>query len=148
MEQIPTLLVYEGELRDAVQKGCVLFFHGLGASKEVQLPDLEDLAKHGFLAVRIDNVGHGERRYPDFDARLSQANPDFNKEFLAIVSQTAREVPLLVDKLTHSGLVKNGVGALGISMGGYITYAAIINEPRLEVAATIVASPQWMLEAS
>lgn len=146
-KHIPALIVYEGRLEDAAQKGCILFFHGLGASKEVQLKDLESLANCGFLAVGVDNVGHGERKYPDFEQRLSQANPDFNKEFLNVVSRTAREVPLLVNELTRVGFVKDeGVGTLGISMGGYIAYSAILEEPRLKVAATIVASPEWMLE--
>ncbi len=53
--------VYEGSL-DAAERGCILFFHGLGASKDVQLPDLESLAARGFLVVGVGGVGHGERR--------------------------------------------------------------------------------------
>ena len=142
---VPLLAVYDRKLELAVDKGCILVFHGLGASKEVQLGDLEEVAERGFLVVGVDNVGHGDRRYPDFDERLSRDNPDYKREFTNAVAATAREVPPLVDALTKAGYIKQErVGALGISMGGFITYSAIPREPRLKVAATIVASPEWV----
>lgn len=124
-----------------------MFFHGLGASKDVQRPDLESLAAAEYLVVGVDSVGQGERRYPDFDNRLSKTNPDFTREFLTIVLETAKEVPFLVDALEQAGLVRNGrVGVAGISQGGFITYTAVTLEPRLKVAVSIVGSPRWALE--
>ena len=128
---VPVLLAFQGDPGTAAEKGCVLFFHGLGASKDVQRPDLESLAAAGYLVVGVDSVGHGERRYPDFDRRLSKTNPDFTREFLAVVIETAREVPFLVDALEQTGLIRNGhVGIAGISQGGFITYTAVTLEPR------------------
>lgn len=143
---VPVLTVFQGEPGRAAEKGCILFFHGLGASKDVQRPDLESLAAQGYLVVGIDSVGHGERRYPDFNERLSKANPDFTREFLTVVLETAKEVPFLLDELERAGLVRNGrVGVAGISQGGFITYTAVTLEPRLKVAAAIVGSPEWPL---
>lgn len=140
-------MAFQGDLSTAAEKGCILFFHGLGASKDVQRSDLESLAARGYLVVGVDSVGHGERRYPDFDGRLSKANPDFTREFLTIVLETAKEVPFLVNELERGGLVRNGrVGIAGISQGGFITYTAVTLEPRLRVAVSIVGSPQWTLE--
>lgn len=143
----PVLAVYEGRREDAAAKGCILFFHGLGASKDVQLSDLESLAKHGFMAVGVDNVGHGDRRYPDFDKRLSQDHSGYEKEFIHAVEATAREIPQLIEALAQVGYIRQErVGALGISMGGSITYAAILHEPRLKAAVTLVASPKWLVD--
>ena len=143
---VPVLMVFQGEPGRAAEKGCILFFHGLGASKDVQRPDL-DLAAQGYLVVGIDSVGHGERRYPNFDERLSKTNPDFAREFLSVVLETANEVPFLVDELEQAGLVRNGrVGVAGISQGGFVTYTAVTLEPRLKVAVSVVGSPEWPLE--
>lgn len=147
LNHTPVLAVYEGCREDAAAKGCILFFHGLGASKDVQLNDLENLAKHGFMAVGVDNVGHGDRRHPDFDKRLSQDNSSYEEEFLRAVEATAHEVPELVEALMQAGYIEQErVGALGISMGGFITYAAVLHEPRLKAAVTLVASPKWRLD--
>ncbi len=143
----PALLVYDGSPGEAARKGCILFFHGLSVSKEVNRQELEVLARHGFLAVGIDNVGHGERRYADFETRLARENPDFRRNFLSAVRDTAAEVPAILDALAAEGLLTAGkIGIVGISMGGYITYTAIPQEPRLQAAVAILGSPRWSLD--
>lgn len=113
----------------------------------MQLKELESLAGQGFLAVGVDNVGHGERRYPDFDRRLSQDNPDYNENFLRAVLETARETPRLLDALLEKGLAREDrIGALGISMGAFIAYTAVTLEPRLRVVVALVGSPEWPLD--
>jgi len=144
---VPALLVSQGDPDAAPERGCVLVLHGLGASKDVHLKELDSLAGRGFLAVGVDSVGHGERRHPDFEGRFSHDNPEFYKNFLQAVLETAREVPPLLDALTRAGFVKaDRVGILGISMGGFITYKAVTLEPRLGAAVAVVASPEWPLE--
>ena len=142
-------MAFRGDSHTAAEKGSILFFHGSGASKEVQRPDLESLAAQGYLVVGVDSIGHGERRYPDFDNRLSKANSYFMREFLTVVLETAREVPFLIDVLEQTGLVRNGrIGIAGISQGGFITYTAVTLEPLLKVAVSVsvVGSPRWTLE--
>lgn len=143
IKHIPTALVYKGHLQEASQKGCIFFFHGLRASKDVQSKELESLAEHGFLVVGVDNVGHGERLYPDFETRFAPDNPSqFETEFVEAVWGTAQDVTILIDELTQAELIHPGkIGAAGISMGGFIIYSAITLEPRINVAATIVAAP-------
>ena len=145
---VPTLVVCRGDAGAAAEKGCILVFHGLGAAKDVHLKELGSLAAQGFLAVGIDNVGHGERRHPDFDTRFAHDNPDVYQNFLQAVAETAAEVPSLVDALTESGFAQTKMGILGISMGGYITYKAVTLEPRLRAAVCLVASPEWSLNPS
>jgi pimeloyl-ACP methyl ester carboxylesterase len=136
--------MYQDSLTQAAEQGAILFFHGLSVSKEIQVKELTSLAEHGFLAIGLDNVGHGARRYADFDRRFSDNNPDLGANFLQAVLQTAQEVPLIIDALAAEKLTRpNKIGVAGISMGGYITYTAITLEPRLTVAASILGSPEW-----
>ena len=137
-------MLYDGSLAGAISKGCILYYHGLDSSKDAWLHDLEIIAERGFLTIGVDNVGHGERRYPDFNARLSQDSPLYWHEFITAVHATAGEVPILVDELMKTGLAAEGkLGILGVSMGGFITYSAILVEPRLTAAVTVVSSPEW-----
>ncbi len=147
LDKAPALFVCSDKLEIAAKKGTILFFHGLTGSKEAQVLALEDLASSGFLAVGIDAVGHGERRYADFDQRFSDENPDAYREFLNVVIATAQEVPLILDELSRMRLLnREKIGIAGISLGGHIAYAAIPLETRFKVAATILGSPQWKID--
>lgn len=138
----PALLVHSDSMESAAHHGAILFYHGLGAVKEGNLKEYESLARAGFLVAGIDNVGHGERRWPDFDARLS--GPGTETLFLDAVSESAAEAPAIVDALVADcGADPARLGIGGISMGGYITYAALLAEPRLAVATPILGSPEW-----
>ena len=142
---VPTVLLHTDDVETSARKGCVLCFHGLTSSKDDWLHELAKIARRGFLVVGVDNVGHGERRYADFDTRFNDAKPEFYSNFLDAVERTARDLPPLLDALTEAGLlVENRVGILGVSMGGYIAYRAVALEPRIRAVVTIVASPEWL----
>lgn len=117
----------------------VLVYHGLGASKEVQRKELDWLAGAGFLGIAVDAVGHGERRWPDFEERM---RADSANAFLEMVRRTVDEIPALVDHLSER-FGPSAFGITGISMGGFITYAAPLVEPRLRAAVSILGSPDW-----
>src|SRR5262249_45722553 len=88
----PALVACQGDPVHA--RGTILFYHGLGASKEANARELEGLAAAGFLAVGLDNVGHGERRYPDYEQRFGEGSGGrWPEEFLHAVEATAQEVP-------------------------------------------------------
>ena len=141
------MLMYRNNRKTAAGKGCILFYHGLGASKDSQLKELQDLADRGFLAVGIDNVGHGERRYPDFDERFSGDSADVERELQAAVLESAREIPVIIGRLRQKRLIVRGkIGVIGISMGGFIVYTAISLVPELRVAASILGSPEWRVD--
>ena len=94
----------------------------------------------------MDAVGHGARRYPDFDVRFSFASPERREEeFLTVVRESAREVPALLDALVEQGADPGRLGLCGISMGGFVTYSAVLRERRLAAAAPLLASPEWNL---
>ncbi|MFL5344767.1 MAG: alpha/beta hydrolase family protein [Hyalangium sp.] len=139
----PALTVHQGSREEALERGTVLFFHGLNGSKEVHERELNLFAEHGLFAVGVDAVGHGERRYPDFSIRFADDNPRVDEEFAGVVQATAREVPALLDALVQEhGATPRRMGIGGASMGGFITYAALAEERRLRVAVPLIASPE------
>jgi alpha-beta hydrolase superfamily lysophospholipase len=129
----------------------MLFYHGFTCTKETHEEEINSLVRAGFLVVSLDNVGHGERRYPKFTEMFSNkrwaTEPEAGEaDFLQMVRETAQEVPMIIDKLLECGWARHDrLGIAGISMGGMISYAAIVTEPRLRVATPIIGSPTWKL---
>jgi uncharacterized protein len=127
----------------------VLWFHGFTAGKATHRPELATLAEAGFLAVGVDAAGHGERRLPDFEERFAGTKDEDDREFYALVAETAAEVPGIVDLLCGEGLADEGrIGVAGVSMGGMITYGAVAVDPRIRAAVALLASQEWPHPAS
>lgn len=126
--------------------GTVLVYHGLGASKEVQTKEAEWLSSAGFLAVVVDAVGHGARRFHDFEQRMNQLNS--HRAFLEMVQPSIEEIPAILDGLSALlGERSGSFGITGISMGGYIAFGAAVREPRLTAVVPILGSPDWTVGA-
>jgi hypothetical protein len=123
---------------------AVLWFHGLSVDKETHRKELERIAGAGFLAVGVDAAGHGERRLPDLDARIDVSREETIRFMLGLVEETAREVPGIVRALVDEGLADaERVALVGISMGGYVVYRALLEEPPVRAAVAILGSPEW-----
>ncbi len=148
----PALVLFVDSPRDSARNGTVLLYHGFGASKESCIPVLSRLATAGFLAVGIDGIGHGERRYVDFDARFPPFEPhlvgDVHLEaaFLEVVRATVAEIPDILDTLLRRHWAyPEQIGITGLSFGGFVSYAAVVADARIQAAAPVVGSPQWKL---
>jgi dienelactone hydrolase len=147
----PALLTSRQAPEVAARRGTVLVYHGFGGDKS-NLADIAGaLADAGFLAVNVDIVGHGDRRLPDWDEvfserRWAEAEQATEAEFLTLLSATAAEVTAIVDELITVGWAYEGrLGITGRSMGGEISYAAVLHESRIRAAAPMVGSPEWTL---
>jgi dienelactone hydrolase len=122
----------------------VLWFHGLGADKDVHRPELEQLAARGFLAVGVDAAGHGERRLPDLDERIAAPRSDVLRLMLDLVTATASELRAILASFVDAGLADpRRISAVGISMGGYLVYRAVVIEPTIRTAVALLGSPEW-----
>ncbi|GII05898.1 hypothetical protein Pta02_79060 [Planobispora takensis] len=148
---VPALVRFQGSPERAAERGTVLFYHGFSGHKEKMTAYLTGIAEAGFLAAGLDAVGHGARRRPDFDEVFSDERweADFEateSDFIAVVQDTAAEVPAIIDALCDRGWAHpDRVGIAGRSLGAEISYLAVLVDPRLRAAAPIVGSPQWAL---
>lgn len=143
----PTRWLYRGKMERAAAQGTVFFYHGLGSSKDNQDTELYSLAEAGFLAVGVDNFGHGERIYADFEHCFSSDNPDWGRNMLHAVVQTAQELPHLVNHFAQRGWINpQRMGLVGVSMGGYIAYQAALYEKRLNAVSVLLGSPYFWEE--
>jgi uncharacterized protein len=144
---VPLLLAAGGGARTPLP--TVLWIHGYGANKEVHEKELRQLARAGFLAVGLDAVGHGERRLPDLDAIIAAPRAESLRSAAGFAAAAAAEVPAVLDALIADGLADpQRLGLVGISMGGYAAYRAVVEEPRLAAVVALLGSPEWPHPAS
>lgn len=115
----------------------VLILHGLGSQKEKILPILYAFAQAGFRVAALDARLHGERT--DAEEREARLTGSYFETMFDIVTGTARDVSTLLD---HLEVERAGIH--GISLGGFITFAALLGEPRLQAAAVAMGSPDWL----
>lgn len=148
----PALVVFRGTPEESAKLGTILFYHGFGESKDGYVSVLQRLAEVGFLVVGVDGIGHGERRYPDFHERFPLFEPhlignvQLEAAFLSLVRATTQEVSLILNALVERGWAyAERIGIAGHSFGGFVTYAAAIADKRIQVAASVVGSPEWRL---
>jgi len=132
---LPALVVVREDL--AGDAPLVLVLHGLGGGKEKMLPALYEFARTGCRAVALDARLHGER--PNAEAREARLEADYFGTTADMIEGTAQDIPRLLD---HFGAARAAIH--GISLGGYITFAALAAEPRLQTAAVAMGSPDWV----
>jgi dipeptidyl aminopeptidase/acylaminoacyl peptidase len=123
----------------------VLWFHGLGVSKNTHEKELQQLADAGFLAVGVDAAGHGERELPTLKQRIAEGSQDEAlRLMLPLAELTARDVPLVVRTLVEEGLTdERRVALAGISMGAYVVYRAVAIVQGIRAAIALLGSPDW-----
>ncbi len=140
----PAVLVSCKSFEESAERGIVIFYHGLGASKESNFTELEGIASVGFLAVGIDNVGHGERRESNFENLFSENNIDRVKNIYRYVKETAEEVEEIISFLMSKFSLKNPkISVCGISMGGCIAYLTPQYSNKINVVSSILGTPIW-----
>jgi dienelactone hydrolase len=145
------LLGYRISPEEAMERGTVLLYHGFSGTKERMADYAAAVAEAGFLAVSLDAVGHGERRYPDFDVTFNDERWDTQFEatetdFLQLIDDTVAEVPSIIDDLLARGWARaDRIGIGGRSLGGNVAYASVLADTRVRAAASVVGSPEWTL---
>jgi dipeptidyl aminopeptidase/acylaminoacyl peptidase len=60
------------------------------------------------------------------------------------MNETALDISTLIDHYVMDKTINaSEIGMLGISMGGFVTYASLIREKRITFAVPIISSPFW-----
>jgi predicted esterase len=98
-----------------------------------------------YLVVSLDNRYHGDRKEESFREKIMTADGKLNLYLLRkIKKDTVEDITTLIDYfITNYTIDKDRIGMIGISMGGYITYASLIKESRIKVAIPFISSPFW-----
>ena len=121
----------------------VLLSHGFTGCKEHWLEQMDELAAKGFVAAAMDNRLHGERAGAGFDSLLLGGKLDL-PGLRRVMQATAADMSMLIDHFSRDEAVDAGrVAAVGVSMGGFVSFAALVNDARIKVAMPIIASPYW-----
>jgi alpha-beta hydrolase superfamily lysophospholipase len=120
---------------------AVVVLHGLGASAEVNRPELVSLAEAGFAAVGVDAPHHGQRRDAWLDEMGSLESPPSHERFLRLLLEAIPEVSQVVDHLVDEGHWP--IGVLGISMGAYTALGVARADSRVAAAVSFLGSPDW-----
>ncbi len=149
-ERVPGILMMPLSRAGAApeRRPVVICLHGTGGSKEECIPQLEELAARGFLAMAIDGRFHGER------AALGSYDDAILRAY-----RTGREHPFLYDSVwdvmrlidyldTRPDVDPSRIGLIGYSKGGMEAYlaAAVDTRIRVVVSAIGVQSFRWALE--
>ncbi len=59
-----------------------------------------------------------------------------------IKNETAADISVLIDHFSkHEMVNSSNIGMIGISKGGFVTYASLINDERISYAVPIISSP-------
>lgn len=126
----------EPEGPEDAERPLVILLHGLRSDKESVLEPCYHFARRGFRAVAPDLRFHGERDHAD--TREERLQDSYVPTMLAIIQKTVADVSAIVD---HFGASKAALH--GVSMGGIVTFASLLVEPRIAAASVAMGSPDW-----
>jgi len=132
---LPSLIAARTDL--SIEAPVVVVLHGLGSRKEKMLTALYEFASLGCRAVAMDLRFHGER--PDAWERDARLQANYFGTTSEMIEGTAQDVSRLLD---HFSPTRAGIH--GISLGGYIAFAALVSDPRLTVSSVALGSPDWV----
>ena len=121
----------------------VLLSHWLSGSKEDWIERLDELNGKGWFVVAMDNRLHGERAGAGFASLMPGGELDL-PGLRRVMQETAVDMSALIDHFSRDEAVDSDrIAVVGISMGGFVSFAAFVNDRRIKVATPIIASPYW-----
>ncbi len=122
----------------------VFWVHGFTADALAHAGELERCAAAGFLAIGLDAVGHGARVDHGMRARIDASPAGALPVMLDIVEATIAELPALISGVAETVAIDPArVSMVGISMGAFLAYRAIVVGPPLRSVVALLGSPVW-----
>jgi hypothetical protein len=122
-------------------RAVMVLGHGLEASKEAQIPELEKLERAGYGCLIIDAPHHGERQTGLLQVMDRVDEMIKHDLYLTILDAAGREMPLILEYARKTWNVPVGVG--GISMGGFTAFSSAMRDPGPDFIVSLIGSPDW-----
>jgi pimeloyl-ACP methyl ester carboxylesterase len=132
---------------------AVFFVHGFMSDKREGLALGYELARQGFYFVSLDAPMHGLRFDPRLEAMVSgkgeyvypfESGLDVFYMMHEIIVQIARDLERLIAYFEGERRIDGDrVGLTGFSMGGFATFYAAANNPRIAAAVPIAGIPAF-----
>jgi pimeloyl-ACP methyl ester carboxylesterase len=101
------------------------------------LPILYAFARRGLRAVSLDARLHGLRT--GHETREQRLQSDYLGTMAEIIEGTTQDLSLLLEAV---GVTRAAIH--GVSLGGYIAFAAMADDPRFIAGAVAIGSPDWL----
>lgn len=140
-DDIPVLYCYNNEQQDMP---LIICNHGYGSNKESDISNGIKLASEGFFVVLLDASLHGERKSVHDEELFSEDN--YINSFVHVLLDTVKDIKSLLDYFANDDRVDiDRVGIMGISMGGFVSFLAASQDPRIKVVCPLIGSPDWNL---
>ena len=116
----------------------MIYLPGLGGTKELMLPYLQDLAASGFVALSFDPWQHGERGTESQTEIWTRVFGNFQRHMWPILGQTTLDMLRVIDWAVATLHIEPHISVGGLSMGGDIAVAAAGLDHRVERVAAII----------
>jgi dienelactone hydrolase len=121
----------------------VIWLSGGISPKEETIPQLEDLARAGFVAVSFDSYHRGSRSPESADEYFGRVFDNFPNIMWPVLANSAMEVLRVIDWAAAEFGAEPPFYAGGYSMGGDIATGAAGLDPRIGCVATVGSTPDW-----
>lgn len=133
IKNIPVLHVVNTAHHDQVLP-TVIYYHGYNGEKESSLTLAYKIAEKGFRVILPDCLYHGSRR-------TEMSSTELNLAFWDVVTNTIEELSDLMEGLIEKGYsTKDSIGIGGTSMGGIVTYGALVRYEWIKTAAVLMGT--------
>jgi len=119
----------------------VILLHGLSASSETMIPEMDQLSASGFVCLAPDAPHHGERADGFLDRMRGTAPTQAHACLLDIIIPWIEELTGLMAELRAQGMRRLAV--VGVSMGGHAALGSMLHDPRPDVCIPLISTPCW-----
>lgn len=142
VDRIPILWV-EPDNKEK-QASLAIWLDSFTGNKEQVKPQLEELAKAGFLALSFDPIDHGQRVHEGREEMIARLAANYRYHFWPMLGQTILDATRVIDWALANLKVSSKIFIGGVSMGGDAAVAAAGFDKRIQCVASSIATPDWL----
>src|SRR5699024_7217922 len=114
---------------------CGIYYRGYSGEYESSLTIACKIVEKGYGVILHDCMYHGS-------SSIGMSNREFDRALCDVVMQSIEELAELSDALVEKGYSTNDrIGIGGTSMGGIISYGALVRYDWIKTAAVLMGTP-------